>query len=53
MRNERGSAVILVLTMLAVLSVLVLVNGDTIQRLRGELRRIDEQQQERLGKSGK
>jgi type II secretory pathway component PulK len=44
MRNERGSAVLVVLTMLAVLTVLILVNGDTIQQLRRELRRIDAQQ---------
>ena len=30
MRNERGSAVLVVLTMLAVLSVLILVNSNTI-----------------------
>jgi len=33
-----------VVTMLAVLTVFVLVNGNTIQQLRRELRRIDEQQ---------
>jgi type II secretory pathway component PulK len=44
MKSERGSAVIVVLTMLAVLTVLVLVNGNTIQQLRRELRRIEDQQ---------
>jgi type II secretory pathway component PulK len=44
MRNERGSAVLVVITMLAVLTVLILVNGNTIQQLRRELRRVDEQQ---------
>jgi hypothetical protein len=44
MKNERGSAVLVVLTMLAVLTVLILVNGNTIQQLRRELRRIDDQQ---------
>jgi type II secretory pathway component PulK len=47
MRNERGSAVLVVLTMLAVLTALILVNGNTIQQLRRELRRIDEQQTSR------
>jgi type II secretory pathway component PulK len=44
MKSERGSAVIVVLTILAVLTALVLVNGNTIQQLRRELRRIEEQQ---------
>lgn len=53
MRSERGSALIVVLTMLVVLTVLVAVNGTAIRQLRGELRRIEEQQQERFQKSGK
>ena len=44
MRDERGSAVLVVLTMLLVLTVLVMVNGNTIQQLSHELHRIDEQQ---------
>ena len=53
MRSERGSAVLVVLTMLAVLTVLVLVNTNTIQQLSRELHRIDEQQRERFQKTGK
>ena len=53
MKNERGSAVLVVLTMLAVLSVLILVNSNTIQQLSHELHRIDERQQERFQKPGK
>ncbi len=48
MRNERGSALVVVLTMLSVLTVLIIVNGNTIQQLRRELRRIDKQQQQRF-----
>ena len=48
MKNESGSAVLVVLTMLAVLMVLVAVNGSAIRQLSHELRRIDEQQQRRL-----
>src|SRR5438477_12667758 len=47
MRSDRGSAVVVVLTMLAVLTVLVLVNTNTIQQLNRELHRIDEQQTNR------
>jgi type II secretory pathway component PulK len=53
MRNERGSAVLVVLTMLAVLTTLILVNGTAIQQLRSELHRIEEQQQARFQKAGK
>lgn len=50
MKSERGSAVLVVLTMLAVLTVLVAVNGSAVRQLGRELRRIDEQQQERFQK---
>jgi type II secretory pathway component PulK len=52
MKNERGSAVLAVLTMLAVLTALIAVNGSAVRQLSQELRRIDEQQQQRLQKSG-
>ncbi len=52
MKNERGSAVLVVLTMLAVLMTLVAVNGSAIRQLSHELRRVDEQQQQRFQKTG-
>jgi len=51
-KNEHGSAALVVLTMLAVLTVLVAVNGSAIRQLSHELRRIDKQQQERFQKPG-
>ena len=53
MKSERGSATMVVLTLLAVLSILATVNGDNLRRLRVELHRLDRQQQERFQKSGK
>jgi type II secretory pathway component PulK len=48
MKNERGSATLLMVTLAAILAVMVLVNGNVIHQLRQELRRIDHQQQQRL-----
>jgi type II secretory pathway component PulK len=50
MKSERGSAVLVVLTMLAVLTALILVNGNTVRQLDRELRRVDQQQQQRFQK---
>jgi type II secretory pathway component PulK len=50
MKSERGSAVLVVLTMLAVLTALILVNGNTVRQLNRELRRVDQQQQQRFQK---
>ena len=41
MRNERGSATLVVVTLVAILAVMVVVNGNVIHQLRQELRRID------------
>jgi len=51
MRNERGSATLLMLTLVAILAVMVVVNGNVIHQLRQELRRIDHHQQQRLQQS--
>ena len=51
MKSERGSATLLVLTLVGVLSALVMANAMVIHHLRAELRQIDHQQQARLGHS--
>lgn len=48
MKNERGTAMILVMALLLVVAMMVVVNGNVVLQLRGELRRIDRQQQQRL-----
>jgi Na+-transporting NADH:ubiquinone oxidoreductase subunit NqrC len=45
MRSERGSATIVVLTLMIILTTLVIVNSVTLAELRVELRRLDRQQQ--------
>lgn len=52
MKSERGSAVLVVLTMLAVLTVLVAVNGAAVRQLNRELWRVNEQQQQRFRQAG-
>ncbi|HUK81271.1 MAG TPA: hypothetical protein VLZ12_01430 [Verrucomicrobiae bacterium] len=45
MRSERGSATIVVLTLMIILTTLVAVNSVVLRALHAELRRIDRQQQ--------
>ncbi len=47
MKHERGSAVLVVLTLLAALTALVAVNETVVRQLRQELRRVETQQQQR------
>jgi type II secretory pathway component PulK len=51
MRSERGSATLVVVTLVAILAVMVVVNGNVIHQLQQELRRIDHKQQQRLQQS--
>ena len=51
MRNERGSATLVMVTLVAILAVMVIVNGNVIHQLRQELRRIDHKQQQRFQQS--
>lgn len=53
MKNERGSAVLVVLTLVAALTALVLVNDATVRQLSRELRRVEEQQQQRFNEAGR
>ncbi len=46
-RHERGSAILVVLTFVAVLTAILLANAMALHHLRAELRRIDQQQQRR------
>jgi len=48
-RNERGSAILVILSFLAFISVSILVSGRSIERLRVELNRIEQHQQTNLG----
>lgn len=48
MRTERGSATLVMVTFVAILAVMVIVNGNEIHRLQRELRRIDQKQQQRF-----
>jgi len=48
MRSERGSATLVVVTLVAILAVMVVVNGNAIHQLRQELRLIDKQQQKKF-----
>ncbi len=48
MRNERGSAMLIVLTLTILIATLVVVNSFELSRLRGELKRIDQQQQKKF-----
>ena len=51
MRNERGSATLVMVTLVLALGVVVIVNGNEILRLASELRRIDHKQQQRFEQS--
>ena len=48
MKNERGSAMLVVLTLTILIASLVVVNSFELRRLRGELKRIDQQQQKKF-----
>ena len=48
MKSERGSATLVILTLLALLTITIMVNGRILDGLRLELGRIDKQQQLRL-----
>jgi hypothetical protein len=48
MKNERGSAMLIVLTLTILIASLVVVNSFELSRLRGELKRIDHQQQKKF-----
>jgi type II secretory pathway component PulK len=48
MRSERGSAMILVMTLLAILTAMIFANGRVIHQLSQELHRLDRQHQHRL-----
>ena len=45
MKAERGSAILVVLTLLSLVTIAILINGRTLDSLRIELGRIDRQQQ--------
>ncbi len=53
MKNERGSAMLVVLTLTILVSSLIVINSFELGRLRRELRRIDQQEQKKfaLGKA--
>ena len=44
MKSERGSATLVVLTLVALLAITIITNGRVLDRLRIELGRIDRQQ---------
>lgn len=48
MKGERGSALILVMALVALLTAMIMVNGRTIHQMRAELQRMDRQQQQRF-----
>jgi Tfp pilus assembly protein PilX len=48
MKNERGSAMLVVLTLTILIATLVVVNSFELSRLRGELKRIDHEQQKKF-----
>ena len=48
MKNERGSAMIVVLTLTILVAVLIVANGFVLSQLRTELKRIDHQQQQKF-----
>ena len=48
MKNERGSAMIVVLTLTILVAALVVANGFVLSQLRAELKRIDHQQQQKF-----
>ncbi|HUE16638.1 MAG TPA: hypothetical protein VMR25_20860, partial [Planctomycetaceae bacterium] len=48
MKNERGSAMIVVLTLTILIAILVVANSFELSRLRRELKRIDLEQQKKF-----
>jgi type II secretory pathway component PulK len=48
MKSERGSAMIVVLTLTIVIATLIVANGFALSQLRTELKRIDHQQQQKF-----
>ena len=48
MTSERGSATLVVLTLLALLTITIVINGQVLAGLRLELGQIDRQQQKRF-----
>ena len=48
MKRERGSALLVVVTILMIMGILFLANASTIARLRGHLRHVERQQVERI-----
>jgi len=48
MKNERGSAMLVVLTLTILVATLVVVNSFELSRLRTELKRIDQEQQKKF-----
>lgn len=48
MKNERGSAMLVVLTLTILVASLVVVNSFELRRLRTELKRIDQEQQKKF-----
>ena len=48
MKSERGSAMLVVLTLTILVAMLVVVNSFELSRLRTELKRIDQQQQKKF-----
>jgi type II secretory pathway component PulK len=48
MKNERGSAMIVVLTLTILVATLVVINSFELHRLSRELKRIDHQQQKKF-----
>jgi hypothetical protein len=48
MKNERGSAMLVVLTLTILVASLVFVNSFELRRLRMELKRIDQEQQKKF-----
>jgi hypothetical protein len=48
--SQRGSAVLILLALLGLMTALILVNSTTLKTLRGELRLVEQRQIERLAK---
>ena len=48
MKNERGSAMLVVLTLTILVATFVIINSFELGRLRRELKRIDQQEQKKF-----
>ena len=48
MKSERGSAMLVVLTLTIVVAALIVTNGLVLSELRADLKRIDHQQQQKF-----